>query len=450
MLNRLIDFLARKKNPTLSGTQISHDAEPPDVQTLTFDKPYSSPNQAFVKKSAGPRPGTRNISRPRQGDGVSRKPIRDCSFGEILISKPIAAALEEIGYKLPTEIQARAIPEFLAGSDLAGQAMTGTGKTAAFAIPICEMADPAQKSVQAIILVPTRELAVQVSGEIRRIGARRNLKVVALYGGQPIKGQIRLLQQGMHIAVGTPGRVIDHIQRGTLNLGRVKFAVLDEADEMLDIGFADDIDRILRVTPRARQTALYSATFPGFIRRLINRHLNKPVYILADTESVETVDEVRQVYYEIAERDLRTGLQEIIEEHVGDGQALIFCRTQVNVDTLVRELGKVGHSVYGLHGGKTQRERDSVMRSFRSGQQKILVSTNLAARGIDIPSITHVINYDMPENVEEYVHRIGRAGRMGRVGTAVTLVQEWDFDMLDNIIGQVGDKLIKGNLSVSP
>ena len=188
---------------------------------------------------------------------MSRKPIRDCSFGDILISKPIASALEDIGYRIPTEIQARAIPEFLAGSDLAGQAMTGTGKTAAFAIPICEMADPTQKSVQAIILVPTRELAVQVSGEIRRIGARRNLKVVALYGGQPIKGQIRLLQQGMHIAVGTPGRVIDHIQRGTLNLSRVKFAVLDEADEMLDIGFADDIDRILRVTPKSRQTALY-------------------------------------------------------------------------------------------------------------------------------------------------------------------------------------------------
>ena len=254
----------------------------------------------------------------------------------------------------------------------------------------------------------------------------------------------------MQIAVGTPGRVLDHLQRGTLNLSGVKFAVLDEADEMLDIGFADDIDRILRGTPKTRQTALYSATFPGFIRRLINRHLDNPVYILSQTEDVETVDEVRQVYYEIAKKDLEIGLQEILELLVGEGQALIFCRTQINVDTLVRELGRAGRRVYGLHGGKTQRERDSVMKSFRGGFLKILVSTNLASRGIDIPSITHVINYDMPENVEEYVHRIGRAGRMGRIGTAVTLVQEWDFEMLDAIIGKVGDKLVQGKLSVSP
>jgi len=450
LLNRLFGLLTRKKSPDVSGTQITHVSGQPRSPARTSNVSTPKSNEAARQNAPANQVLNRNRSESRRPDWRDTGAIKDCNFGDILISKSMALALNDIGYKTPTDIQSRAIPPFLAGSDLAGQAMTGTGKTAAFAIPICEMIEPSQKSVQAIILVPTRELAVQVSGEIRRIGARRNLRVVTLYGGQPIKGQIRLLQQGMQIAVGTPGRVLDHLQRGTLNLSGVKFAVLDEADEMLDIGFADDIDRILRLTPKVRQTALYSATFPGFIRRLINRHLDNPVYILSETEDVETVDEVRQVYYEIAKRDLGIGLQEILEQQVGEGQALIFCRTQINVDTLVRELGRAGRRVYGLHGGKTQRERDSVMRSFRSGDLKILVSTNLASRGIDIPSITHVINYDMPENVEEYVHRIGRAGRMGRIGTAVTLVQEWDFEMLDAIIGKVGDKLVQGKLSVSP
>ena len=450
MLNRLFVLLTRKKSPDVSVTQIDHDSGQPRSPVRTSNVSTPKSNESARPKAPASQTPRRKRSESLRSDLQDKDATRDCNFGDILISKSIALALNDIDYKIPTDIQSRAIPPFLAGSDLAGQAMTGTGKTAAFAIPICEMTDPSQKSVQAIILVPTRELAVQVSGEIRRIGSRRNLRVVTLYGGQPIKGQIRLLQQGMQIAVGTPGRVLDHLQRGTLNLSGVKFAVLDEADEMLDIGFADDIDRILRVTPKVRQTALYSATFPGFIRRLINRHLDNPVYILSETEDVETVDEVRQVYYEIAKRDLEIGLQEILELSVGEGQALIFCRTQINVDTLVRELGRAGRRVYGLHGGKTQRERDSVMKSFRGGDLKILVSTNLASRGIDIPSITHVINYDMPENVEEYVHRIGRAGRMGRIGTAVTLVQEWDFEMLDAIIGKVGDKLVQGKLSVSP
>ncbi len=243
---------------------------------------------------------------------------------------------------------------------------------------------------------------------------------------------------------------MDHLSRGTLRLDQARYAVLDEADEMLDIGFAEDMDRILRQTSRERQTALYSATFPGFIRRLINRHLRDPVYIWSDGEALETVEEVEQVYYEIAERDLETGLREILEQQVQEGQALIFCRTQVNVDRLVRGLSAHEYLVYGLHGGKPQRERDAVMKSFREGSLKILVSTNLAARGIDIPSITHVINYNIPDNVEEYVHRIGRAGRMGRAGTAILLVREWDFEMLDSIMEKVGDKLTRGKLAVSP
>ncbi len=216
-----------------------------------------------------------------------------------MVSEPIAKALDDLGYQNPTAIQEQVIPVFLNGSDLAGQALTGTGKTAAFGIPLAELIDPAEESVQALGLVPTRELAVQVAGELSRIGTHRGLRVTALYGGQSIQPQLRALRRGVHIAVGTPGRVMDHLSRGTLRLDRVRFAVLDEADEMLDIGFAEDMDRILRHTPRGRQTALYSATFPGFIRRLINRHLREPVYIWSEDEELETVDEVEQVYYEI-------------------------------------------------------------------------------------------------------------------------------------------------------
>jgi ATP-dependent RNA helicase DeaD len=229
----------------------------------------------------------------------------------------------------------------------------------------------------------------------------------------------------------------------------VRFAVLDEADEMLDIGFAEDIDRILRQTPRQRQTALYSATFPSFIHRLIHRHLHDPVWVRMGGE-IETVDEVAQVYYEIAERDAELGLREILDQQLNGGQALVFCRTQANVDHLVHYLARHHYPVAGLHGSKLQRERDAVMQAFRNGSLKILVSTNLASRGIDIPAITHVINYNMPDNVEEYVHRIGRAGRMGRSGTAITLVREWDFDMLDSIKEYIGNRLLQGKLAASP
>jgi ATP-dependent RNA helicase DeaD len=354
-----------------------------------------------------------------------------------------------MGYLNPTPIQEQAIPSFLGGLDLVGQAMTGTGKTAAFGIPLAELIDPNDLSVQAIVLVPTRELAVQVSAELYRIGTYRGLQVAPIYGGQPIQPQIHALKRGAHVVVGTPGRIMDHLSRGTLRLDRVRFAVLDEADEMLDIGFAEDIDYILRQVPSQRQTALYSATFPSFIQRLIHRHLHDPVRVRMGGE-IETVDEVEQVYYEIAERDAELGLREILDQQLNGGQALIFCRTQVNVDRLVHYLTHYHYPAAGLHGSKLQRERDTVMQAFRDGSLKILVSTNLASRGIDIPTITHVINYNIPDNVEEYVHRIGRAGRMGRSGTAITLVREWDFDMLDSLKGYIGNRLLQGKLEVSP
>jgi ATP-dependent RNA helicase DeaD len=290
---------------------------------------------------------------------------------------------------------------------------------------------------------------MQVCQELSRIGQRRGLRVVAIYGGQDINHQLNALRQGVHVVVGTPGRVMDHLGRGTLHLGQVRFAILDEADKMLDIGFADDIDYILQLTPSHRQTALYSAAFPPFIQRLVHRHLDNPVRVRIGGE-IETVHEVDQLYYEVAERDKPAALREIIEQHINGGQALVFCRTQIGVDWLVRSLTQRSYPVHGLHGGKSQYERNQVMQAFRNGKLKIMVSTNLASRGIDVPTITHIINYDVPDNVEEYVHRIGRAGRMGRTGTAITLVTEWDFGMLDLIRECMGDKLHQGRLAVSP
>ena len=335
---------------------------------------------------------------------------------------------------------------------MVGQAKTGTGKTAAFGIPLAEMVDVTKGWIQAIVLVPTRELAVQVCQEVSHIGQYRGLRVVALYGGQPINYQLEALRKGAQVAVGTPGRIMDHLGRGTLNLSHIKFAILDEADEMLDIGFADDMDYILRHTPLAadgRQTALFSATFPSFIQKLIHRHLTSPEQVRIGGE-IETVHQVSQVYYEVSERHKDAGLKEIISQQVNGGQALVFCRTQIGVDRLVHSLTRDGFPVYGLHGGKTQSERNKVMQAFREGNLKVLVSTNLAARGIDIPSITHIINYEVPDSVEEYVHRIGRAGRMGRPGTAILMVTEWDFDKADPIMQVMGGRLNKLRLSVSP
>ncbi len=453
LLNLLFRRLQRRKGPGQgNATSLAHPSERTTTKYLTAPEPSQDlRTRRSNEPQIQPRSPQRAFRTPKASTQAtnSHPLIKDHWFGSIQVSAPIATALREIGYLKPTPIQEEAIPSFLDGFDLVGQAMTGTGKTAAFGIPLAELINPNDMSVQAIVLVPTRELVVQVSAELCRISNLRGIRVVPIYGGQSIQHQIQALKRGVHMVVGTPGRVMDHQRRGTLRLNRVRFAVLDEADEMLDIGFADDIDRILSRTPSQRQTALYSATFPSFIRRLIHRHLRDPVWVRLGGE-IEMVDEVEQVYYEIAERDSGVGLREILDRQVNGGQALIFCRTQVNVDRLVGYLARHHYPVYGLHGGKPQRERNAIMQAFRDGSKKLLVSTNLASRGIDIPTITHVINYNIPDNLEEYVHRIGRAGRMGRPGTAITLVREWDFDVLDSIMGYVGDRLLQGKLTVSP
>jgi len=386
-----------------------------------------SPPVASRPNNAGRDRQGRNNARPNNAVLNEAGPYR---FGTQKVSRDVALALKTIGYEEPTRIQSDCIGPLLAGNDVVGQAHTGTGKTAAFGIPLVEQTDPSQVFIQGLILVPTRELAMQVRDELVRLAQFRRLGVVACYGGQPISKQIAALKRRTHIVVGTPGRVLDHLGRGTLRLETVRTVVLDEADEMLDVGFLPDIERILSRTPRNRQTALFSATIPSPIRRIVGRHMRSPVWIRIGSE-IETAPEVRQVYIEVLEQDRMRAFVRLLKTQVNGGKVLMFRRTKVGVDNLAQALQRQGIAAAGIHGGLVQSERNAAMRSFHSGELKVLVATNLAARGLDIPQISHVVNYDMPQNLEEYVHRIGRTARMGRDGTAITFVTEWDFPMLD-------------------
>ena len=371
--------------------------------------------------------------RGRNNAGLNEPVLNEAGpyrFGTQIVSRDVALALKIIGYNEPTRIQSDCIGPLLAGNDVVGQAHTGTGKTAAFGIPLVEQTDPSQVFIQGLILVPTRELAMQVRDELVRLAQFRHLGVVACYGGQPISKQIAALKRRTHIVVGTPGRVLDHLGKGTLRLETVRTVVLDEADEMLDVGFLPDIERILSRTPRNRQTALFSATIPSPIRRIVGRHMRSPVWIRIGSE-IETAPEVRQVYIEVLEQDRMRAFVRLLKTQVNGGKVLMFRRTKVGVDNLAQALQRQGIAAAGIHGGLVQSERNAAMRSFHAGELKVLVATNLAARGLDIPQISHVVNYDMPQNLEEYVHRIGRTARMGRDGTAITFVTEWDFPMLD-------------------
>ena len=402
----------------------------------------------------GHRPSGNNGQRPPARSVLSSDHLaRDRQFGGLRVSQLVFSALQDLGYAAPTPIQEQTIPAMLQGEDVVGQAQTGTGKTAAFGIPLAETLDPGERHVQSVVLTPTRELAVQVSEELRSLCRYRGLRVATVYGGQSMNRQLDALQKGVHIVVGTPGRMLDHLGRGTLRLDRVRTAVLDEADEMLDIGFADDIERILRFTPPSRQTALFSATMPKAIRHMVYRHLKHPTWVRIGGEA-EPVEQVRQVYYQVASRDKNAGLEELLEsghstglDQAGGGQTLIFRRTRRGVERLVDYLRHRGASVRGIHGRLSQPQRDAVMSAFRTGRLKLLVATNLAARGLDIPAISRVINFDTPQNVEEYVHRIGRTSRMGRPGTAITFVGEHELDDFEAIQRHVGDDLERRRLA---
>jgi len=333
------------------------------------------------------------------------------------------------------------VPLVRSGQDVVGQAQTGTGKTAAFGIPLVEKIDTkGNPKIQALVLVPTRELAVQVSGELTKIGKYAGIRVVSIYGGRSMKGQLEALGRATHVVVATPGRLMDHIERGTVDIGQVRTVVLDEADQMLDIGFADAIAYILRSTPRSRQTLLFSATIPGPIRGLARRYLRDPFWVRVGGDG-EPVEQVQQVYYEVADLDRPKALEQLLTQSSVVTQALVFRRTKIGVDWLVSKLKQRGMDIEAIHGDMPQSHRQAVMERFRAGSLRVLVATNVAARGLDIPEVSHVINYDIPDNLEEYVHRIGRTARMGRDGVAITFVSEWDFPMLDAIQAHVGDDL---------
>ncbi|MHB1652764.1 MAG: DEAD/DEAH box helicase [Desulfitobacteriaceae bacterium] len=351
------------------------------------------------------------------------------SFGEVELSKQVLQALSEMGFEEPSPIQKEAIPLAMAGIDLIGQAQTGTGKTAAFGIPITERVNPKFQAVQAIVITPTRELAVQVSEEIGKIGKYRHIKPLPIYGGQSIDRQIRALRYGCQVVVGTPGRLLDHLNRGTLRLQYVKTVILDEADEMLDMGFIDDIESILKQIPvEERQVMLFSATMPLEIRKLAQRYMKDPRIIMVSRDEL-TVPLIDQVFYETRDKIKVDVLSRVIDsENIGQG--IIFCRTKRGVDELVVALEARGYFADALHGDLSQQQRDRVMKRVRDGKTELLVATDVAARGLDIDNVTHVINYDIPQDPEAYVHRIGRTGRAGRTGQAITLVSPKEYRQL--------------------
>lgn len=362
------------------------------------------------------------------------------SFVDFDLSRRVQQAIHDMGFEEPSPIQAACIPVVLTGKDVIGQAQTGTGKTAAFGIPVVEQISTESRGVQALVLTPTRELAIQVAGEFRKIAKYKRVKTLPIYGGQSIGHQIRALQQGIHVVIGTPGRILDHIRRGTLNLSNIRMLVLDEADEMLDMGFIDDIESILREIPQERQTLLFSATFPSEVKRLSGRYMTTPEHVTVNRGEM-TAPLTDQVSYKVLERNKLESLCRIVDsEEVSLG--IIFCRTKRGVDDLVEALLARGYLVDGLHGDLSQAQRDRVMKRFRTSDIELLVATDVAARGIDVDNVSHVINYDIPQDPESYVHRIGRTGRAGKRGLAITLVTPREFKLLKQIERETGAKII--------
>lgn len=360
-------------------------------------------------------------------------------FDDFGLHPDILKGIYDIGFEEPSPIQTECIPAVLRGEDVIGQAQTGTGKTAAFGIPVLDRIQTNIHQVQSIILTPTRELAIQVSEELRRIGRPRRVKTLPIYGGQSIGRQVKALQQGVHVVIGTPGRLLDHLRRGTLQVDAVEMIVLDEADEMLDMGFIDDIESVLKFVPTDRQLLLFSATMPPAIRQLANKYMRKPRYITINRGDV-SVPMIKQVYYRVLENNKIDALCRILDsEEVNLG--IVFCRTKKGVDELAEALQARGYLSGGLHGDLQQHQRDRVMNAFRNSEIELLVATDVAARGIDVGSVTHVINFDIPQDVESYVHRIGRTGRAGRAGVALTLVTPREMKQLRTIEDETGNRL---------
>jgi ATP-dependent RNA helicase DeaD len=370
-------------------------------------------------------------------------PVPEARFQDLGLSEPMLAALAAAEYLNPTPIQAGLIPRALTGVDVLGQARTGTGKTAAFVIPILERVEPHKRGTgpQALVLVPTRELAVQVREEVVKLAHGKKIHSVALYGGKPIRGQIEKLQRGAEVVIGTPGRVLDHLSRGTLILNDLKIAVLDEADRMLDIGFRPDIEKILRRCPKHRQTLLLSATVPPPVEKLARSYMHEPESLNFSPKDI-SVDTIEQFFVTVEPDRKFEALERMVAEHQPQ-QAIVFCRTKRGTDKVYRKLSKRYGDVEAIHGDLGQGARDRVMAAFRGGKVRILVATDVVGRGIDVSGISHIYNYDIPAFCDDYVHRVGRTGRMGREGVAYTLVTPEEGNELTRIEIRINKMLTK-------
>ena len=365
------------------------------------------------------------------------------TFADLGLRPELLAELVTLGYEEPTPIQTEALPPLLAGRDLLGQAATGTGKTAAFALPMLQRLAGGRRgrSPVGLVLAPTRELAMQVSEALHRYGRGLGARVLPVYGGQPIGRQLRELERGVDVVVATPGRALDHIERGTLRLADVEVVVLDEADEMLDMGFAEDLDAIMAAVPAQRQTVLFSATLPGHIDRLARRHLTDPVRIaMGLAVAAGAAPLVRQSAYVVSRADKPAALGRVLDVEV-PAATIVFCRTRADVDSLTQTLNGRGYRAEPLHGGMSQDQRDRVMGRLRAKTADLLVATDVAARGLDVDHLTHVVNYDVPSAPESYVHRIGRVGRAGREGVAITLAEPREQRMLHTIERLTGQQI---------
>ena len=366
-------------------------------------------------------------------------------FDSLGLDERVVSALAALGYEEPTPVQRAAIPELLAGRDVLAQAATGTGKTAAFALPMLhrvEVKAPARERTTGLVLVPTRELAMQVAEAVHRYGKSMGVSALPIYGGASMEGQIRALKRGVDVVVATPGRALDHIRRNTLALASVRVVVLDEADEMLDMGFAEDLEAILDAVPRERQTALFSATLPHRIQSIARKQLRDPVMVTIEKERMAEGEaaRVRQVAYMVSRAHKMAALARVIDIEQPTS-SIVFCRTRTEVDELTETLNARGLRAEALHGGLSQDQRDRVMQKFRSKKTDLLVATDVAARGLDVKHVSHVVNFDVPADAETYVHRIGRTGRAGREGVAITLAEPREHRLLRNIEYQTSQRI---------
>lgn len=405
-----------------------------------YEQAPASPKPKRGKKPLAERQPRSEVKRERR-EAPQPEPtvVEETRFSELGLNDETLKAISDLGFEVATPIQALAIPVLLTGCDFIGLAQTGTGKTAAFGLPIIEKLNLAEATTQALILAPTRELAIQVAKGIHDFAKYSRIKVVPVYGGQPIDRQFRALKSGAHVVVGTPGRVLDHLRRGSLSLDSVKVCVLDEGDEMMALGFTEDMEAILTQLPESRQLAFFSATMAPRVLQLTSKYLRNPqtVEIVAKQRTLETTN---QTYYEVPPGKKQEALGRVLDMET-PGSTIVFCRTRLETADLSDSLRLRGYNAEPIHGDMNQMERERVLKRFREGQAEILIATDVAARGLDIDSVTHVINYDVPYDVEQYIHRIGRTGRAGRTGDAITLVYAREKRQLAFIERMIGSKI---------